>query len=85
MARDSECECNFCDKQQIVEVCKKNQGYYCYSYASRRDDIVLDPSLEIQYTSLSEDLIFESYSLVKFSLLYQVLVYNAQFYQVTLN
>ena len=78
IAEDSRCVGYFCHKEWILEVHNNNQGCCCYSFDARKGNIVIDNILEVQHILLNQDLKFKNYSLVKFSLLYQNLVFNTQ-------
>ena len=72
MPEDTRCSGLFCDKQRIHEIMERNQGCGCYSMLSRRSNLVLDHSLEIQHSvGLSTwNCFIEKFSSNKFSSLY---------------
>ena len=62
-----------------------NQGFGCYSYDSRRTNPVIDHSLIIDHHSLTEALKIDKFSSIKFSLLYQNVVFSSQVRKTSLN
>ena len=56
----------FCDKQRILEFCRYNQGYCCYSFDSRRTNMVVDNTLNITHIYLHEHMHISNSSSVIF-------------------
>ena len=86
-AEESGCAGLFCDKQRVLEVRKYNQGCCCYSYDSRRTNVIIDHSLEINNRGFQEEngtIKIENFSSVQFSLLYQTSVFCSQIRQSAL-
>jgi hypothetical protein len=85
-AEESGCAGLFCDKQRVLEVRRYNDGCCCYSFDSRRTNMIVDHALNIAHYSLREDKIYASnYSSVQFSLLYQSAVFSSQVRQTSLD
>ena len=84
-AEESGCAGLFCDKQRILEVRRYNQGCCCYSFDSRRANMIIDHTLNIRHHSLQEIMHVPNYSSVKFSLHYQSAVFSTQVRQTSLD
>ena len=76
---------DYCDKQRILEVRRYNQGRCCYSFDSRRANMIIDHTLNIRHHSLQEIMHVPNYSSVKFSLHYQSAVYSTRIHQTSLD
>ena len=77
----------FCNKQRVRKVWRYNQGCCCYSYDSRRTNVIIDHSLEINNRGFQEEngtIKIENFSSVQFSLLYQTSVFCSQIRQSAL-
>jgi hypothetical protein len=85
-AEESGCAGLFCDKQRVLEVRRYNDGCCCYSFDSRRTNMIVDHAMNIAHYSLREGKIYASnYSSVQFSLLYQTAVFSSQVRQTSLD
>ena len=70
------CAGYFCDKQRIHEVAQYKQGCACYVWSDRRNNMVIDHSLQIQHQTWNQYI--PQYSSIRFSSLYQTSLFSTQ-------
>ena len=64
----------FCDKQRIHEIAQYRQGCACYVWSDRRNNMIIDHSLNIEHPSWTGYI--KSFSSLRFSSLYQTSVFS---------
>ena len=67
---ETRCSGLFCDKQRVHEIMERSQGCGCYSMLSRRSNMVMDHSLQIEHRNSGWNCFVEKFSSNKFSELY---------------
>lgn len=64
---ETRCSGLFCDKQRVHEIMERTQGCGCYSMLSRRSNMVMDHSLQIDHNDSGWNCFVEKFSSNKFS------------------
>jgi hypothetical protein len=68
------CAGRFCDKQRIHEIAQYRQGCACYVWSDRRNNMVIDHSMQISHELWS--VYISNFSSLRFSSLYQTGVFS---------
>ena len=70
------CAGRFCDKQRIHEIAQYRQGCACYVWSDRRNNMVIDHSMQINHNGSAWSVYISKFSSLRFSSLYQTSVFS---------